>query len=586
MGAVMEWLSVVGEIISQLLFYGLIVWVIVRLVRGRRDSEQGDQVVSVRRLFVYGLMFATLMLTAIGAVIVLQELIGPSEGGDEGRSALAFGLALVIVTGPAYGLLLRYGRRRLRQLASERCSFGWAAYLNLTLLVSLVVTIVTAQQLLEGVIGVQEFELVSLVPVVVWGAVWAMHWFWLKAAYGLPGDLYLAAGSLTGLLTLVIGTGGLVYVAGDEIYTRAVEQVPAGHEVPELGRWGITTLLGVLVWSWYWLARYQRAERTDLWHVYVVVIGALGGLIATVCSAATIGYWTLVWFLGQPSAPRSSEYFEYVPAAATSVLVVGVATWQYHRWVLQTGDEVDRSEPLRTYDYVMAGAGLVSTVVAVTLALVALLEAITTDSSGTDTSVANQLILATTLSMIGAPVWWVFWSRIGHHVAENPVVELGSTVRRLYLIVLFGVGGIVILTSLISVLYIAIEDLLAGTFGSQTIWFTRVGLSLLVTVTGVAWYHLGVFRSDRATLTAVEPTPVPPPPMHVVLIAPRGAALAEALATATGADLDSWYRTDDTPMPDIDIDQLTAQIDASDVQNVLVVVGPTGATLTPFETEP
>jgi hypothetical protein len=107
MGAVMEWLSVVGGIVSQLLFYGLIVWVIVRLVRGRRDAEQGDQVVSVRRLFVYGLMFATLMLTEVGAVMVLQELIGPSEGGDEGRSALAFGLALVIVTGPAYGLLFR-----------------------------------------------------------------------------------------------------------------------------------------------------------------------------------------------------------------------------------------------------------------------------------------------------------------------------------------------------------------------------------------------------------------------------------------------------------------------------------------------
>lgn len=582
----MEWLSAVGGLLSQLLILGVIVWVIVRLVRGRRDAEQGDQVVSVRRLFVFGLLFATLMLTAVGAVMVLQELIGPSEGGDEGRSALAFGLALVIVAGPAYGLLLRYGCRRLGQVASERRSFGWAAYLNLALLISLIVTIVTSQYLLEGVIGVQEFEAASVVPVVVWGAVWAMHWFWLKATYGLPGDLHLAAGSLTGLITLVIGIGGLIYLAGDEIYTRLVEQIPAGHETPELGAWGIAALLGVLVWSWYWLARYNRAERTGLWHAYVVVIGALGGLIATVCSAATLGYWTLVWFVGQPDAATSSEHFEYVPAVATSVLFVGVATWQYHRWALQTGGEVERSEALRTYDYVMAGAGLVSTVVAVTLALVALLETITTDPLGTDTSVANQLILAVTLSVIGAPLWWVFWSRIGRHVADDPVVELGSPVRRLYLIVLFGVGGIVILVSLISVLFIAIEDLLDGTFGSQTVWSTRVGLSLLVTVTGVAWYHLAVFRSDRAILTASEPTPLQQLPRHVVLIAPRGATLADGLATATGADLDSWYRTDNTSMPDIDLDQLAAQIEASDAQNLLVVVDASGATITPFETEP
>ena len=149
---------------------------------------------------------------------------------------------------------------------------------------------------------------------------------------------------------------------------------------------------------------------------------------------------------------------------------------------------------------------------------------------------------------------------------------------------LFGVGGIVILASLISVLYIAIEDLLEGTFGGQTIWSMRVGLSLLVTVTGVAWYHLAVFRSDRKTLTAVEPVPAPPLPRHVVLIAPRGIELADELAAATGADLESWYRTDDTTIPDLDFDKLAARIEASDAHDVLVVIGPAGATLTPFET--
>jgi hypothetical protein len=577
-------MSVVGGIVSQLLFYGVIVWLIVRVVRGRRDVERGDQAVSVRRLFVYGLMFATLALTAIGAVVAAQELLGPSGDTDGDRSALAFGLALVIVAGPTYGVLLRHTRRQLRASARESSSFGWAAYLNLSLVVSMVVTIVTAQQLLEGIAGVEEFEAASVVPVFVWGAVWAMHWFWLKAAHGLPGDAHLAAGSLAGLITLAIGIGGLVYVAGDEIYIALIDSVPAGHDDAVLGRWLITTLLGMLVWSWHWMAHYRRAVRTPLWHVYVVVIGALGGLIATIGSAATIGYWTLVWFLGEPRAPLSSEHFEYVAAAATAVFVVGVATWQYHRWVLQTRDRVERSDPIRTYDYVMAGTGLVATVVAETLALVALFEAITPTPAGADPSIANRLILAVTLAVIGAPLWLVFWSRIRRHVAEDPGAECDSTVRRIYLIVLFGVGGIVGLVSLISVLYVTIEEVLEGVFGGETLRSMRVGLSLLVAVTGVAWYHLAVFRSERETFAAVEPVPVQPPPKHVVLIAPRGVELADEIATATGADLESWHRTDHTTIPEFDLDDLIARINASDAHDVLVVVGPTGATLTPFET--
>ena len=99
----------------QIAILGLIVWAIVRAVGRRRDETEGaDQAASVQRLFVYGLMFATLVLAAIGIVLVLQELTGTASGGaDEENSALAFGLALVIVAGPAYGLLLRHARRRL-----------------------------------------------------------------------------------------------------------------------------------------------------------------------------------------------------------------------------------------------------------------------------------------------------------------------------------------------------------------------------------------------------------------------------------------------------------------------------------------
>ncbi len=188
--------------------------------------------------------------------------------------------------------------------------------------------------------------------------------------------------------------------------------------------------------------------------------------------------------------------------------------------------------------------------------------------------------------MIGLPLWWTFWSRIRGHLEADPTTEIGSLTRRLYLVVLFGVGGLTALISLIVVLFVGIDDLLDATFGGETLDSARVGLALLATVTGVAWYHLGTFRSDRAIAEqlAPSPAPLPPPATHVVLIAPRDGELAEALAAATGVVVESWVREDDMPMPDIDIDELVARILKDAGHEVAVVVGPTGADVIPYVT--
>ena len=35
----------------------------------------------------------------------------------------------------------------------------------------------------------------TIVAAVVGGVVWVVHWFWLKATFGIPGEVHLAAGS-------------------------------------------------------------------------------------------------------------------------------------------------------------------------------------------------------------------------------------------------------------------------------------------------------------------------------------------------------------------------------------------------------
>ena len=556
----------------QVAFLGLIVWAIARaLGRRRSDGEQLDQAASVRRLFVYGLLFVSVMLSAVGASLALQELdeVVFGDAGDD-RSALAFGLAVVVVASPAAVLLWRHVRRQLAESLGERESFGWFAYMNLTLAVSLIVTTVFAQQFLEAVSGVESFELGSAAPVVVWGAVWALHWSQLRADFGLAGDTHLAAGTVVGLVTVSIGLGGMVFVAGDGLYTAVVERVPRGHHDPELRRWIIATGIGAAVWWWHWFRRYVAAERTALWHVCVVLVGALGGLVATLGAGATIVYWTLVWFLGHPTETLSSFHFEYVPATAGAVLIVGTLVWQYHRIVLQRRPDVTRSEPLRAYDYLGAGAGLVAMVVGATVGLVAFFEAVTPEPAGTQTLIANQLILTGTLAVIGGPLWLAFWGRIGRQAALD-ASETRSVVRRTYLIALFGVGGVVALVSLISALFVAFDDLLNTRLGGQTIRSARIGISLVASVTGVAWGHLTIYRSDRRTLESSAPGTVGPT-RHLVLVAPRDTELADRLAAATGAVIDASHDTTHTVTPDIDVEEIAARIEQAGTTHVAVIV--------------
>ena len=95
----MEVLGPILGIVMQLAFFGLIAWVIVRLLgHGREAGEEVevDRATSVRRLFVYGLMLVTLILGAVGATMIGLTAL-TSGRSDEERTALALGLAFALV---------------------------------------------------------------------------------------------------------------------------------------------------------------------------------------------------------------------------------------------------------------------------------------------------------------------------------------------------------------------------------------------------------------------------------------------------------------------------------------------------------
>ncbi len=578
-----------------LIVLGLLLWLVVSALKNRgphvADTDEPgeiDMAASIRRLVLYGLTFLSLVLLSSGLASALGQLIEGETLASDRAEAVAQSLAFIIVGAPAFVLLGRYGMKQLDTHPVERRSASWSAYLNLSLAVSLAVSMFQAHKFLRAWANDDSFDRGALVAVIIWSAVWAGHWLWLLPRYGINGDLHLAAGSVAGLVVTLIASVGLFQQAGDNVLDRlmtvTLSEGPDVDDGPTTWTWVITFVLGAGVWAFFWLARYRRSPQTDLWSVVVLFPGTLLGLIMTVVSAAGGLYLVLVWFVGEPAEDAARSHFDGVPILV-GALLVGAGSWWHHQLVLDERSaqhpEV-RSDPVRVRDYVLSGASLITAMAGATMLLVGLLEALSVRVVSGDVSVVNRVILAVILLVIGGPLWWWAWSRLEARVREETdrsASELRSPIRRIYLIGLFGVGGLVVIVSLIGAITSTLRDLIEGIIGRSTLDENRFGIALIATVTGVAWYHFNVFRRDRHAIDAL----LPPPPVVTHqrtgwLVTPAGSPLAGGLP----GRLTRLIRTDLTDVAAVDPAEVQARIDACASDQVLVVQGRDGVDVVPI----
>jgi hypothetical protein len=302
-------------------------------------------------------------------------------------------------------------------------------------------------------------------------------------------------------------------------------------DVPSIGgRWddlapaiAIATVAAV-VWGWYWLLVTRHDARRPLWTAYLLLAGVLTGVLMSVSGAATALFFGLDWFLGD-TAESASSYFEAIPAAL-AILAVGAASWTYHRSVLGTRRTGIRTEIDRVYDYLLAAVGLavgvggVATLIAYGVRALAGVEITGSDGSA--------IAVALTLLIVGAPLWALHWRRVQREWRGDPSVFGLSMSRRIYLPVVVGVACGTALVGLIMTVYLAVQDLVEGTFGRGTLDTVAVPVALVLATAGVGWYHVRVLLGDRVTLT--------PAPVHavreVILVSEDGEALVSAMSAA------------------------------------------------------
>jgi len=526
--------------IVSLLVPVLVILVVVILVRRRPGTSApsvGDAR-SVRRFFQYLLLFGLVVVVAVGVSGLLGRAL-ESRPFAQDDLALARNLAFVVVGTPLLAVVTWWSWRQLAADPVERTSAALGFTVLLAGVVSLVTVMTSAHPVLIWLLGEPDTSRQPLARLLAWGAVLAAAW-WVSRIIAAPvRRLSHLIGSLLGLGTLTFGTVGLL--------GAAVSRAAFGPGADAYGvAWRAATasmLIGLAVWSLYWWGHARSAERDTGWLAFVLLAGVGGGFVIALVGFSTAVATSAIWLLGTPGSEVAELHFHDVPEQAAAV-VVGLAVWWYHRTVMGEARTTIRTGVQRLYEYLMAGIALAAAATGVFVLVAAALEAVTEPgTAGGGGRVVNTLIVATTVLLVGLPVWAVFWRRAQRARVADPLAECGSTVRRTYLALLVGVGALAAVAAAITGAYLLFEDAVTATVGSSTVRSMRYSIGIVLAAGAVAAGNAVELRRDRRLLPAGHPTGA----RQVVLVGPYEPELARTVARATGARVQLWCTADGSP---------------------------------------
>jgi len=558
-----------------ILFVLLPILLIVYLVRRMSKSGAASQSSSpLRSFFQYAILFAMMFVVATGLIGLLGRLINPPTFVAQDASALALSLSFVVVGVPVFLGVAVWTRRSFRadpHLPQEPLA---AFFLTLASIFALISTLSNSIEALQGFISGNRFAGQALSNAIIWGLIWFGLWR-LQTAI-IPREnlkIQIFVGSLIGYISSVVG---LVGVIGASIsYLFGINKAT----FVSVGTRGITDSLIVvalssLVWFHYWIRNSSKSTKDNLWFIYVLLAGVGGGLVMSVVAASAALYKTAVWFVGEPTSTNALVHFVGTPTSVGTVLV-GLLAWWYHKSVLPAA--LDRNEINRIYDYLISGIGLISGAVGLSMILIATIEATIKSNVLVGGSAVNTLLAAGTLVIVGGPVWVLYWRNIQAEVTKSADQELVSPTRRIYLFILFGIGGIAAIVSLLVLVYRIFDDAFTDAIGMMTIRDVRYAIGVLVSTAIISAYHWAIYRQENRYEVKFGTRE-----NSVLLIGPMNKELVRSVRQETGAQVTTLTRTDDTELiwP---IERVISLIKDNTDEQIVILLDQTGLKIIPVK---
>ena len=553
-------------VLVQILIVFAVVGGLITFLSRRSGRDTGQ---ALRRLFRYGMLLVLTILVGTG-VTGLIALGDPDVTAGPGYTA--FMLACVVVGGPGLGLVFRWVRRALDRSAGV--DPAWEIYLVVAELASLATAATGAylwgESLLEG-----RFRVTPAAVMVVWGIIWFFHHA-LAGRRGRAGRLRYGVllGAAAGLVAGSVF--GIQFVEGvlDRLYELVTgASVIAGRDEPVP-----RALVGLVIWGavwlryWWWIGIGE--EGRVLWRAYVLILGVVGGLLAALTGVWQLTYRILDWFLGD-SGQTAALHFDELPLAI-GLSTVGWVVWRYHRVVLRSAAPGARSEVDRVHRYTVTGVGLIATVGGLGAVIAASIQAFLPEDL-LYRSDRSGLVAAVTVLLVGVPLWWRYWNAVQDWRREDPDAELRSPTRRVYLICVFGLGGVLALGSLFALAYRFLESLLEGALGTATVFAIRWPLALTLTVGVTAAYHRSVRIADVREVPEESPRL---PVRSVVLVGSGGRKVAATVEERTGARVRVWDRLDTEA--GFSAEGVLEVIESAEHESLLIVARPDGLEAIPY----
>ena len=546
----------IAAIFIQILFLGLLFFGAYKLFS--RGGRRGSGEFSIRRLFHYSLLYFSVIISGVGVSGLLGRALDFGKVIAESRTDLARNLSFAIVGVPLVYLFSRWSIKNLREDTTERSSLAWQAYLTITSITSLVIALNGLHDTLSWLIGNDPYRGDALAQLVIWTSIWFFH-LRLSANAGEANRAQYLIGSGIGLSILAVGLGGLVANTLEQLINANQEIISIERTDPILNS-AITLLMGLPVWAIYWLRGALTFTRDFLWHAYVFLAGIAASFITTVAGFSVLLYDVMVWFLGDTKGESATQHF-FTTANAVGAALSGLAIWSYHRSLIQ--EETERTELRRIYEYIVTGVSLIAASLGILMIIVAAIESITPSDISTNGEGTNSLILAVTLLIVGAPLWWIFWNRIERAVLKDKE-DLASPTRRIYLLMLFGVAGVAAVISLITLIFLFFDDLLNSELTQTTFRDMRFAVGILVTNAAISGYHWTIYKSERDT-----PVEIFRRGRHITLVGPSDAHIVELLKEQLGGSVQLWVSPDSgSPW---NLQELVDLVDSTEGKELLVI---------------
>ena len=572
---------------------------------------------ATRRIYIYGMSFFAFLVTAIGAVLlldgILEVLTGNSLWGGVADN-VGVGAAMVIAGGPVWAFHHNLGQKSRTRDSGEAEAVLRKVYVYGALAVSTLWTLFAAQSLLSTVLTDVRFPASDLADVLVPGGFWTFYWM-QEQREGQATEAgktvrrwYVYGASLVFLTAAIVGLAAIL----DSLATRLYEIVlpppdimystgDAGQIVGERAAW-------LIVGSAAWVAQWSRVAIGDaessLRRVYLYLFAVIGGALLTLWAFANMLNLVWGWILGVGNRGTASEHFDGMTYAVAQ-LAVGIGVLAYHWFVLRQdalrrgGD--DGATVRSTFLYIMSAIGLGSLVPGVILLIGGLFLAL--ERAGVAILVGGEipdiLAPALTMVMIGALLWLLFWARI-QTTARITAGEAGSLVRRIYVYGVLLVLGLAALSALIAVIAVTLTELLQGESLGQMLSGNRWFMATLIPTAAIFGYHAMILRNDMRLVAANQP-PAPPEPVapegearpkSIALVAPSTIAsvIAERLREATGGPVTILrvIATDESlfTFSDVALKDAIARLAELVAEDVLIVLDENGFRLLPLMESP